>query len=80
MTNAAALGSSQLISDLDMRFTSVDDDGRGFAPETTQTRGFGLFSIEQRMARIGARLHIASMRQHGTRACLPLRAAAAGGE
>lgn len=60
---------------------SVDDDGRGFAPETIQTRGFGLFSIEQRMARIGARLHIESVTHHGTRASLQLRAAAAvGGE
>jgi signal transduction histidine kinase len=54
---------------------SVDDDGRGFAPEIIQTRGFGLFSIEQRMARIGARLHIESMSQQGTRASLLLPAA-----
>ena len=55
---------------------SVDDDGRGFAPETVGTRGFGLFSIEQRMARIGARLHIESMSQQGTRASLQLTATA----
>jgi signal transduction histidine kinase len=55
---------------------SVDDDGRGFAPEAIQTRGVGLFSIEQRMARIGARLHIRSMSQQGTRASLLLPAAA----
>jgi signal transduction histidine kinase len=52
----------------------VQDDGRGFAPARTETRGFGLFSIEQRMARIGAQLQIASEQQRGTRAVLQLRA------
>ncbi|HET8937188.1 MAG TPA: sensor histidine kinase [Polyangiales bacterium] len=51
----------------------VHDDGRGFAPEETASRGFGLFSIEQRMARIGAQLHIASANQQGTCVALQLR-------
>lgn len=55
----------------------VDDDGHGFAPAPTQARGFGLFSIERRMARIGARLHIESSREHGTRAALQLPASSA---
>jgi signal transduction histidine kinase len=54
----------------------VHDDGRGFAPGQTATRGFGLFSIERRMARIGAQLHIESASQHGTRAALQLPASA----
>jgi signal transduction histidine kinase len=54
----------------------VEDDGRGFAPAPTQARGFGLFSIEQRMARIGARLRIESSSERGTRAALQLPAAA----
>jgi signal transduction histidine kinase len=56
---------------------AVQDDGRGFAPAPTQTRGFGLFSIEQRMARIGARLSIESSLERGTRAALQLPAASA---
>jgi signal transduction histidine kinase len=54
----------------------VHDDGRGFAQDHNASRGFGLFSIEQRMARIGAQLHIESASQHGTCAALQLRAAA----
>ncbi|HTU57139.1 MAG TPA: ATP-binding protein, partial [Polyangiales bacterium] len=54
----------------------VQDDGRGFASTRGETRGFGLFSIEQRMTRIGARLQIDSASPRGTRAVLQLRAAA----
>jgi signal transduction histidine kinase len=52
----------------------VHDDGRGFAPDHSASRGFGLFSIERRMARIGAQLHIESASQQGTCAALQLRA------
>jgi signal transduction histidine kinase len=51
----------------------VADDGRGFAPSAAQARGFGLFSIEQRMGRIGGQLHIASEKRQGTCAALQLR-------
>jgi signal transduction histidine kinase len=51
----------------------VSDDGRGFAPKASQ--GFGLFSIERRMARIGARLKIEARPQRGTSAVLQLPAA-----
>jgi signal transduction histidine kinase len=54
----------------------VQDDGRGFAPPRTETRGFGLFSIEQRMTRIGAELRIQSGNPRGTCAALQLKAAA----
>ena len=53
----------------------VQDDGRGFAPCRAETRGFGLFSIEQRMTRIGAHLHVESASQRGTCAVLQLKAA-----
>jgi len=53
----------------------VQDDGRGFAPVRGETRGFGLFSIEQRMSRIGAQLRIESANQRGTCAVLQLKAA-----
>jgi signal transduction histidine kinase len=47
---------------------SVSDDGRGFdAP-----RGFGLFSIERRMAWLGAELRVESVVGQGTRATLAL--------
>jgi|GEM_PF-6014181 len=53
----------------------VQDDGRGFAATRSETRGFGLFSIEQRMTRIGAQLQIAPANPRGTCAVLQLRAA-----
>jgi len=44
---------------------SVADDGRGFAPDARNagpgsTRGFGLFSIRERLAQLGGRLEIGS--------------------
>lgn len=53
----------------------VEDDGQGFAAPRAETRGFGLFSIERRLARIGARLRIEARSPRGTRATLQLRAA-----
>lgn len=53
----------------------VQDDGRGFTAVRTETRGFGLFSIEQRMTRIGAQLHIEPGNPRGTCAVLRLKAA-----
>jgi signal transduction histidine kinase len=51
----------------------VSDDGRGFdAANRTQQSGFGLFSIERRMARLGATLMLASERGVGTQAVLRL--------
>ena len=53
----------------------VSDDGSGFAPSATPTQGFGLLSIERRMARIGARLQIVARAERGTSAVLQLPAA-----
>jgi signal transduction histidine kinase len=53
----------------------VSDDGRGFAHSTESVQGFGLLSIERRMARIGARLQIDSRAERGTSAVLQLPAA-----
>jgi len=56
----------------------VSDDGGGFAPGVRPAQGFGLFSIERRMARIGARLAIesgATRGARGTSAVLQLPAA-----
>ncbi|MEY4582201.1 MAG: hypothetical protein RL701_6904 [Pseudomonadota bacterium] len=50
----------------------VHDDGRGFAVDT---RGFGLFSVERRMAWLGASLQLESAAASGTRARLQLPAA-----
>lgn len=51
----------------------VDDDGKGLdAAERANRRGFGLFSIERRMACLGATLTLASAPGGGTRAVLRL--------
>jgi signal transduction histidine kinase len=50
----------------------VADDGRGFAREDANARGFGLFGIERRRACIGAALHIESRPDAGTTAELRL--------
>lgn len=53
----------------------VSDDGRGFTRSAAPGQGFGLLSIERRMARIGARLMIESRAERGTCAVLQLPAA-----
>jgi len=58
---------------------TVQDDGRGFVPSRIGA-GFGLLSIERRMACLGAQLCIESTSERGTSASLrlpiPLRASA----
>lgn len=51
---------------------SVRDDGQGFAALDAPARGFGLFSIERRMACVGATLSIESAPGRGTAATLLL--------
>jgi signal transduction histidine kinase len=51
---------------------SVRDDGTGFTRHDPPARGFGLFSIERRMACVGAVLRIVSSPEHGTAATLQL--------
>ncbi|PPK88390.1 PAS domain-containing protein [Neolewinella xylanilytica] len=50
---------------------TVDDDGRGFDPETVKTRtdgsGLGLASMEERIAQLHGRLFIRSSPETGTR-------------
>jgi two-component system sensor histidine kinase/response regulator len=53
----------------------VRDDGRGFATAGPSAKGFGLFSIERRMAWLGAELQVESSSESGTRATLHLPAA-----
>lgn len=52
-------------TDGDLRF-AVTDNGRGFRAESVSP-GFGLESMRQRAAVIGARLTVSSQPQHGTR-------------
>jgi signal transduction histidine kinase len=58
---------------------SVHDDGRGFSLQRERSHGFGLLSIERRMACLGASLRLQSSPEHGTLAqlVLPLTAARA---
>jgi len=44
----------------------VEDDGRGFDPEKTDTAGFGLLGMRERLALLGGRLEIESARDAGT--------------
>jgi signal transduction histidine kinase len=52
----------------------VADDGRGFDPSAPSKKGFGLFSIERRMACMGAELRIESSPEAGTAATLRIGA------
>jgi signal transduction histidine kinase len=56
---------------------SVQDDGRGFVTAQLAAKGFGLFSIERRMAWFGAELQVESAPGAGTRATLHLPARSA---
>jgi signal transduction histidine kinase len=51
---------------------SVADDGRGLGSAGASTRGFGLFSVERRMACIAGALEIQSSPESGTTATLRL--------
>ena len=55
---------------------SVRDDGRGFLPQRERSHGFGLLSVERRMACLGAMLRVRSSPERGTVAelILPLTA------
>ncbi|MET0386810.1 MAG: ATP-binding protein [Polyangiales bacterium] len=53
----------------------VHDDGQGFVVERGNRSGFGLFSVERRMAHLGAQLQIVSLPGRGTCASLRLPAA-----
>ena len=60
----------------------VSDDGVGFEPALghaprTSTEGWGLFSIRERLAHLGARMHIESAAGQGTRVLLSTPLAAA---
>ncbi|HYM52083.1 MAG TPA: sensor histidine kinase, partial [Candidatus Dormibacteraeota bacterium] len=46
---------------------TVSDNGRGFEPDTTPSRGYGLRSMQERAGLIGATLAIDSRPQDGTR-------------
>jgi signal transduction histidine kinase len=56
---------------------SVHDDGCGFVTAHVAAKGFGLFSIERRMAWFGAELQVESAPGAGTRATLHLPARSA---
>jgi signal transduction histidine kinase len=60
----------EIVSEGDLRLT-VSDNGRGFRPEVASA-GFGLESMRQRAAVIGARLAVTSEPQNGTRVELTL--------
>jgi signal transduction histidine kinase len=55
----------------------VADDGQGFDPSVPSAKGFGLFSIERRMACMGAELRIESSPRSGTAATLWISGASA---
>ncbi len=53
----------------------VEDKGKGFSAENVQKKsqqGFGLFSIKERMAAMGGKLHITSRPGEGTKVLLTL--------
>lgn len=50
----------------------VADDGRGFDPDASATRGFGLKLMRYRASQIGAQLDVNSSAGNGTRVCCRL--------
>lgn len=65
-----------LSSDTELKLV-VSDSGKGFDPETIKQRrldevGFGLFSIQERLAYFGGRLEIKSVPKEGTQATLTI--------
>jgi hypothetical protein len=67
----SAVISADATSELEVRIC-VRDDGHGFDGERAAQRGFGLFSIERRMAHLHGRLDIDSATASGTTATLTL--------
>jgi len=67
----SAVVSAELVGQLTVR-VEVRDDGHGFDPARAGTDGFGLFSIERRMAHLHGRLDISSQPGCGTTATLTL--------
>jgi signal transduction histidine kinase len=72
LTNAAMHGNSARVrvhlEQADALRLVVEDDGCGFDTDTThEATGFGLLSMEERAARVGADFSVASSPSHGTR-------------
>ena len=72
--NAGLVKVSLLRSGSDISI-QVEDDGRGFDASilngsSTKTKGFGIFSIRERLSHIGGRMKIESTKGKGTRAVL----------
>ena len=67
---ASSVTVSAAVDDSGALRVTVSDDGRGFARSAPGARGFGLFSIERRMACVNGTLEIASTSDHGTVATL----------
>lgn len=69
-------------SDTELKLV-VSDSGKGFDPKAIKQRGldeigFGLFSIQERLAYFGGRLEIKSAPEQGTQATLTIASAKAG--
>ncbi|MCE9595326.1 MAG: sensor histidine kinase [Planctomycetes bacterium] len=56
---------------------AVEDDGVGMEPDVFNTKGFGLFSIHERLAHVGGTMLVQSAPGHGTK--IQLRAPIANG-
>ena len=71
ITNAANHGASQHVrvslERADRVRLVIEDDGCGFDPGRERPGGFGLQSMRERAASVGAELSVESSRQHGTR-------------
>ena len=46
---------------------TVEDDGVGFSPRSSQERGFGLTGMQERTAALGGSMKMRSQPEHGTR-------------
>jgi signal transduction histidine kinase len=51
----------------------IEDNGRGFAPDTTSTNGNGVANLNARLAAIGGRCGVESQPGHGTKVCLHVK-------
>jgi signal transduction histidine kinase len=70
ITNALRHGGTDAVSvrlGSDPLTLRIDDRGRGFDPAQPAVRGFGLTSMRERAAQVGARLSISSKQGAGTR-------------
>jgi len=70
--SASAVSLSAELEDDERVKVIVRDDGSGFAVRSSKQRGFGLFSVERRMACMHGRLEIESAPGKGTTAILHL--------